>query len=85
MTENAKHRWIRIDDCIATVPISVNKCLVIMKIQGDKILTCFCDDANPMYGYNPRWTTLRYYKPTDHFACFVQRDGAKFDLTYILH
>jgi len=85
MTQNAKQRVVVIDDCIATVPISMDRCLVIMEIRGNQILTCFCDDSNPFIGYHPRWTNIRYYKETDKFACFVQRDGIKYDLTYVLH
>lgn len=85
MTENARRRYVRIDNCITTLPISVDRCLAVMQISGDKVLTCFCDDENSMWGYNPRWTKIRQYMKTDNFSRFIQRDGMKFDLTFVLH
>jgi hypothetical protein len=82
MTANAKKRFVEIDDCICTIPLTLNTSLVVMERCGDMVRTCFCDDSiSPYYGYNARWTHLRFYKPNDRTACFIQRDGVKYDLT----
>jgi hypothetical protein len=80
MTENARKRFIEIDDCICTIPLTFDISLVVLERCGDKVRTCFCDDRiSPMLGYNPRWTNIRYYKPGDKTSCFIQRDGVKYD------
>lgn len=84
MTDNAKSRKEIINNCIATLPFRNGTVLVILEVRGDQVRSAFCDDDEPGWCYNPRWTHLRYYKPTDTFSKFIQRDGYRFDLTGIL-
>ena len=81
MTDNAKSRKERIYNCITTLPFRNGTVLVILEVRGDQVRSAFCDDDEPGWCYNPRWTHLRYYKSTDTFSKFIQRDGCRFDLT----
>lgn len=83
MTENAFKRKYQIDNFITTVPLSPYVGLIILERQGDNVRTAFCNEDEPGWYYNPRWTKLRYYKSTDHFAKFIQRDGMKIDVTFV--
>lgn len=79
MTKNARNRMCEINNCICTIPLTVDICLVVMERCEDMVRTCFCDDRiSSMYGYNPRWTKLRYYKEGDKTSCFIQRDGVRY-------
>jgi hypothetical protein len=83
MTDNARERKYRINNCLATLPFTPGTILIILSIQGDRVHSAFCDEDEPGWCYNPRWTKMRYYKQTDHFSKFIQRDGHRFDLTHL--
>ena len=37
MTDNAKKRFVEIDDCICTIPLTMNISLVVMERCGDMV------------------------------------------------